>query len=98
MDNRNSRYIGNCTTIHRYPIFSTRYSVMGKIYTRYQNTSEIEHGLCAYVVDNPLTTARGVSLRTGAQTNLPLTGRPIEHTDQESLIVRRRGRRTSTSA
>ena len=25
----------NCTTIHRYPIFSTRYSVMCKVYTGY---------------------------------------------------------------
>ena len=36
-----------CTTIHRYPIFSTRYSVMCKVYTGHCGTSEIEHGLCA---------------------------------------------------
>ena len=30
--------------------------------------SEIEHGLCASAVDNPLAKARGLSLRTGAQT------------------------------
>ena len=36
-----------CTTIHRYPIFSTRYSVMCKVYTGYHGSSEIEHGLCA---------------------------------------------------
>ena len=36
-----------CTTFHRYPIFSTRYSVMCKVYTGYCGTSEIEHGLCA---------------------------------------------------
>ena len=40
----------NCTTIHRYPIFSTRYSVMCKVNTGYCGTSEIEHGLvCAPV-------------------------------------------------
>ena len=31
-------------------------------------TSEIEHGLCACTVDNPLAKARGLSLRSGAQT------------------------------
>ena len=46
-----------CTTIHRYPIFSTRYSVMCKVYTGYCGTSEIEHGLCACSVDNPLAKA-----------------------------------------
>ena len=35
-----------CITIHRYPAFSTRYSVMCKVYTRYRyhGTSETEHG------------------------------------------------------
>ena len=59
-----------CTTFHRYPIFSTRYSVMCKVYTGYCGTSEIEHGLCACTVDYPLAKARGLSLRTGAQTML----------------------------
>ena len=65
-----------CTTFHRYPIFSTRYSVMCKVYTDYCGTSEIEHGLCACTVDNPLAKARGLSLRTGAQPMLylPLIG------------------------
>ena len=62
-----------CTTIHRYPIFCTRYSVMCKVYTGYCGTSEIEHGLCACTVDNPLAKARGLSLRTGAQTLLYLS-------------------------
>ena len=62
-----------CTTIHRYPTFSTRYSVMCKVYTGYCGTSEIEHGLCACTVDNPLAKARGLSLRTGAQTMLYLS-------------------------
>ena len=57
----------------RYPIFSTRYSVMCKVYTGYCGTSEIEHGLCACTVDNPLAKARGLSLRTGAQTMLYLS-------------------------
>ena len=57
-----------CTPIHRYPIFSTRYSVLCKVYTGYHGTNEIEHGLCAYTVDNPLFKAQGLSLHTGAQT------------------------------
>ena len=61
-----------CTTFHRYPIFSKRYSVLCKVYTGYCGTSEIEHGLCACTVDNPLAKARGLSLRTGAQTMLYL--------------------------
>ena len=65
----------NCTTIHRDPIFSTRYCVMCKVYSRYCSKSEIEHGLCACTVDNPLAEARGLSLRTGAQTMLYLSYR-----------------------
>ena len=61
-----------CTTFHRYPIFSTRYSVMCKVYTGYCGTGEIEHGLCACTVDNPLAKARELSLRTGAQPTLYL--------------------------
>ena len=63
----------DCTTVHRYPIFSTIYSVMCMVYTGYCGTSEIEHGLCACTVDNPLAKARGLSLRTGAQTMLYLS-------------------------
>ena len=55
------------------PNFSTRYSVMCKVYTGYCGTSEIKHGLCACTVDNPLAKARGLSLRTGAQTMLYLS-------------------------
>ena len=44
---------------------------MCKVYTGY--SSEIEHGLCACTVDNPLAKARGLSLRTGAQTMLYLS-------------------------
>ena len=46
---------------------------MCKAYTGYCGTSEIEHGLCACTVDNPLAKARGLSLRTGAQTMLYLS-------------------------
>ena len=70
-----------CTTIHRYPIFSTRYSVIYKVYSSYCGTSGIEHGLCACKVDNPLAKAQGLSLRTGAQTMLYL-----------SLVLSRPGR------
>ena len=41
---------------------------MCKVYTGYCGASEIEHGLCTCTVDNPLAKARGLSLRTGAQT------------------------------
>ena len=61
-----------CSTFHRYPIFSKRYSVLCKVYTGYCGTSEIEHGLCACTADNLLAKARGLSLRTGAQTMLYL--------------------------
>ena len=47
-----------CTTIHRYPIFSMRYSVMCKVYTGYCGTSEKEHGLCVCTLNNPLAKAR----------------------------------------
>ena len=46
---------------------------MCKVYTNYCGTSEIENGLCACTVDNPLAKARGLSLRTGAQTMLYLS-------------------------
>ena len=46
---------------------------MSKVYTSYCGTSEIEHGLCACTVDNPLAKARGLSLRTDAQTMLYLS-------------------------
>ena len=59
-----------CTTIHRYPIFSMRYSVLCKVYTGCHGTSEREYGLCACTVNTPLAKARGLSLRTGAQTML----------------------------
>ena len=45
---------------------------MCKVYTGYCGTSEIEHGLSAYTVDNPLAKAQGLSLRTNAQTVLYL--------------------------
>ena len=38
-----------------------------KFYTRYHGASETEHGLSACTVDNPRAKARGLSLRTGAQ-------------------------------
>ena len=46
---------------------------MCKVYTGYCGISEIEHGLCACTFDNPLAKARGLSLRTGAQTMLYLS-------------------------
>ena len=45
---------------------------MSKVYTGNCGTSEIDHGLCACTVDNPLAKARGLSLRTGAQPMLYL--------------------------
>ena len=75
-----------CTTIHRYPIFSTRYSVMCKVYTGYCGTSEKEHGLCACTVDNPLAKARGLSLRTGAQTMLYLSLNAMTRNSAEDYV------------
>ena len=49
-----------CTTFHRYQIFSTRSSVICKVYIGYHGTSEIEHGLCACTVDNPPAKAREI--------------------------------------
>ena len=69
----NLKSLRPCTTIHRYTIFSTRYSVMSRVYTGYRGTSEIEQGLYACTVGNPLARARGLSLRTGAQTKLDLS-------------------------
>ena len=46
---------------------------MCKVYTGYYGTSEIEHGLCACTVDNPIAKARGLSRCTGAQTMLYLS-------------------------
>ena len=39
---------------------------------RYHGTSEIGYGLCGCTADNPLTKARGLSFRSGAQTTLYL--------------------------
>ena len=46
---------------------------MCKVCTGYHGTSEIEHGLCACTVDNPLAKARGLSFGTGVQTMLYLS-------------------------
>ena len=46
---------------------------MCKVYTRYHGISEIEHGFCACTVDNPFAKARGLSLRSAAQTMLYLS-------------------------
>ena len=56
---------------------------MCKVYTGYCGTSEIEHGLCACTVDNPLSKARGLSLRTGAQTMLYLS---LKHQEADDKI------------
>ena len=63
----------SCTTFLRYPIFSTKYSVICKVYTGYYGTSEIEHGLCACTVDNSRAKTRELSLRIGAKTILFLS-------------------------
>ena len=54
-------------------ISSTSYNVMCKVYTEKHDTSEIEHGSSACMVDNPLAKARGLSLRTGGQTMLAVS-------------------------
>ena len=57
---------------------------MCKIYTGYHGTSEIEHGLYACTVDNPLAKARELSLRRGALTMHYLSLVP-HSTDTQSL-------------
>ena len=47
--------------------------VMCMVYIGYCGTSEIQHGLCACTVDDPLAKSQGLSLRTGAQTMLYLS-------------------------
>ena len=44
-----------------------------KVYTGYHDTSEIEHELYAFTVDNPRAKTRGLSVRAGAQTMLYLS-------------------------
>ena len=56
---------------------------MCKVYNGYYSTSEIEHGLCACTVDNPLPKAQGLSLRAGAQTMLYLS---LKHTANSSYL------------
>ena len=58
---------------------------MCKVYTGYCGTSEKEHGLCACTVDNPLAKARGLSLRTGAQTMLYLSLVLLVNTESQSV-------------
>ena len=75
-----------CATLNhnlQIPNFSARC----KIYTGYHGTSEIEHGLCACTVDNPLAKARGLSLRTGAQTMLYLSHIELEQNVIPSLLA-----------
>ena len=38
-------------------IFSKRYPITCKVYTRYRDTSEIEHGVSTCPIDNPLAKA-----------------------------------------
>ena len=57
-----------CTTMTRYPNLQHEipHNVQG-VHTGYRGTSEIEHGLSACTVDNPLAKARGLSPRIAAQ-------------------------------
>ena len=59
---------------------------MCKVYTGYCGTSEIEYGLCACTVDNPLAKARGLSLRTGAQ--------PMLYFPLDAHLIRPQGYKT----
>ena len=52
---------------------------MCKVNIGYCGTSEIEHGLFACTVDNPLAKAQGLSLRTSAQTMLYLSLQSFDH-------------------
>ena len=66
-------YRGRKTTIQQIPHLFHEILRMCKVNTGYCGTSEIEHGLYACSVDNPLAKARGLSLRTGAQNMLYLS-------------------------
>ena len=59
---------------------------MCKFYTGYCGTSEIEHGLCACTDDYARAKARGLSLRTGAQTMLYLSEGIIDHTGAKTML------------
>ena len=50
---------------------------MCKVYTGYHGSVEIEPGLWACTVENSLAKARGLSLRTAAQTMLYLSHRKV---------------------
>ena len=57
---------------------------MYKVYTGYHDTDEIKQGFFACTVDNPRALARGLSLRTGAQTMLYLSLTNIrDHLDKK---------------
>ena len=60
---------------------------MCKVYTGYCGTSEIEHGLCACTVDNPLAKARGLSLRTGAQPMLYLPHIEVDMNENSMFLI-----------
>ena len=73
----------HCTTIHTATqIFSTRYLVTCKVYTGYRCKWDTAWFVRAWfvrrTVDNPLAEARGLSLRTGAQTMLYLLLESLE--------------------
>ena len=59
---------------------------MCKVYTGYHGTIEIEHGLCACTVDNPLAKARGLSLSTSAQTMLNLKNKCIINIQMRGVL------------
>ena len=79
--------------VHK-PCSTSHISITCKVYPGYHGTSEIEHGLCACKVDNPLAKARGLSLRTGAQTMLYLSLFYSASETKEEGVDRRRGGKT----
>ena len=59
---------------------------MCKVCSGYHGTSEIEHGLSACTVDNPLTKVCGLSLCTGTQTMLFLSHYQVNMVFEAVLI------------
>ena len=76
------------------PCSISHISITCKVYPGYHGTSEIEHGLCACTVNNPLAKAWGLSLRTGAQTMLYLSLVYRASETKEEGVYRRRGGKT----
>ena len=65
---------------------------MGKVHTGYHGTSEIEHGLCAYTVDNPRALAREIiSPYRRTKHALSFTLSPLSKVKTVNCIIKKSG-------